>query len=602
MSFNIIFIFLYIIRKAISTPSCLNNTNFCIYCNNLTNLCVKCKYPDILLPDENGGCKGSKKCFLGKNFCKECDTDGKLCKICEENYYPDDNGGCSYSKGCEISFFGECLKCKDGFILFGNENQIRICKSLSLDIYKNCKEISLDNGRCKSCEEGYYLNYGDYKCIKTQYCGESIFGKCISCSPTYNYNKRVEKCVLKELNLTYCKYSIDGINCDICDDGYYFDEKRICMESPFCSESFYFKCQKCIKGYFLSTFNICTNTDFCYEVDKITSICTSCQKGYYLDKKDYKCKSNLENGPFKYCQIVEKDACHLCENNYYLGEDLKCSNTRYCSESENGICKECSKNYYLSLDNICTEVERCIYTKYASCIECEDGYYYNKFNNTCLKMENQFLNCKYTCDLGDKCCECKDDFYLDLNNSLCYDNTKGPYTKCAYLNSDGSGCRICIDGYYLGLEDNKCCKVQNCKIVENENKCAECATFYCLDAKNQRCVDNDLLDDEKNKIYISCNRTNEEGTACEKCIDGYEVNEEGYCVDIDFCEEKKDGKCIKCKDIILDNYSLCANEIFGCLKSPQDNCLRCDNMDYLFECTECREGYIKTDYECQKIE
>ena len=36
----------------------------------------------------------------------------------------------------------------------------------------------------------------------------------------------------------------------------------------------------------------------------------------------------------------------------------------------------------------------------------------------------------------------------------------------------------------------------------------------------------------------------------EECIDGYKIGEEGYCVDIDFCEIKNEnGKCEKCKDI-----------------------------------------------------
>ena len=76
-----------------------------------------------------------------------------------------------------------------------------------------------------------------------------------------------------------------------------------------------------------------------------------------------------------------------------------------------------------------------------------------------------------------------------------------------------------------------------------------------------------------------------------------------FCVDIDICEEKKDGKCMKCKDIIGKNgYSFCANEIFGCLESVIDDCLRCDDMEYLDECTECKEGYQNTFNGCEKID
>ena len=94
------------------------------------------------------------------------------------------------------------------------------------------------------------------------------------------------------------------------------------------------------------------------------------------------------------------------------------------------------------------------------------------------------------------------------------------------------------DIIYL-VQKIKCSKVENCKIVENENKCLECDTLFCLDVKKQECFDNDYLDDINNKIYISCISTNKEGTACEKCLEGYEVNKEGFCVGMVYCEEKQ---------------------------------------------------------------
>ena len=147
------------------------------------------------------------------------------------------------------------------------------------------------------------------------------------------------------------------------------------------------------------------------------------------------------------------------------------------------------------------------------------------------------------------------------------------------------------EGYYL-TEENKCTKVEFCKIVKNENECEECEDFYCFDMKNQRCIDNDYLSENNDKIHISCKRTNEERTAFAQCINGYEVNEEGFFVDIDICKEKENGKCKKCKDIVSDDgYEYCTNEIFGCLEIGAFNCLRCDNLLDLFECIECKEGY-----------
>ena len=605
MSFFKFFIFFYVFIIIQSEPSCQEHKNLCNHCNILTNLCVKCEKSEILIPDNNGGCVGAKNCVLGKNYCLECDLEGKLCQNCDENYYPDENGGCTYTEGCEISYMGECLKCNPNFVLIGRENDLKICKSILLTDYKNCKQINYETGFCSECEEGYYLTSGDYKCIMTENCKESIFGNCISCNQGYYFNKKENKCEVKNRNFTYCKQTIDDNNCEICDDDYFLDGNGICTNSQFCLESEYFRCKKCISGYFLSNNNVCTKTDNCYNADKIISMCISCRDDYYLDLKDYQCKSNLENGPYKYCKKVNNDRCVQCKTYYYLGEDAKCSNSLYCTESENGKCISCKEDYHLGLDNICSNVDKCIYSGYDSCIECEDGYYYNKINKTCSEMKDQFLNCKFSCDYEkDKCCECKNNYYLYQNDSLCYDNTKEEeFIKCAYVNNSREKCNRCVEGYYLGTEDSKCCKVEKCKIVENENKCLECDTFYCLDIKKQECIDNDYLDDINDKKYISCKRTNEEGTACEECINGYQLNQEGYCVDIDFCEEKKDGKCLKCKDIISENgYGFCANEIFGCIESAKENCLRCDNLMDLYECTECKEGYQKNFSQCSKIE
>ena len=596
MSLNILKLFIVIIPLVI-TPYCQILLNFCYHCNILTNICVICEYPDILIPDKNGGCIGAKKCISGKNNCNECDEKSEYCKTCDENYYPDENGGCSYTKDCKISYLGKCLQCKEGSVLIGNE--LKLCKSLSMDSLKNCKEIDYKTGYCSVFNEGYKLTSIDYNCINVENCKESLFGNCISCNYGYYLNKKEGKCIKKTDNLLYCKQSLDGKNCEICDDNYHFDENGICVKTQFCAESENLICKKCISGYYkIKNYpyisDLWTNTDNCHTADEFTSICTSCNNGYYLDFKDYKCKSNLEDGPFKYCELVENGLWKKCEYEYYLGEDMKCSSSFICSESENGNCKECQKNYYLTLDNICSEVKGCIHTLYNSCVECEDGYYYHKKNKTCIEMQDQFLGCKSSCiSDSNKCCECKKDFYLFENDSLCYDNTKvGPFTKCALVDHKKEHCMQCIDGYFLGTDDYKCTKVENCRIVENENKCAECDEYYCLDVKKQICAENEFLSEKNDKIHISCNKTNEEGTACAQCIDGYKLNEEGYCVGIDVCEEKENGKCKKCKDIIKENgYEYCANEIFGCLESVSKNCLRCNNLTDLYQCTEYNEGY-----------
>ena len=574
---------------------CIESKNFCNKCNPLTDLCIICSEEDILVPDTSAGCVGSQKCISGKNYCIECDEEDKLCKKCEFGFYPDENGACSFSKDCKMSFKGDCLECKNDFILLKTN---KICKSTLNDDFKNCKEIDLESGFCLVCENGYYLNGGDKKCSKTENCFESIFGKCSSCNSGFYLNLKEDKCIERNGIFTFCKQTIDGQNCDKCDSGSYIDGKGICVNTKFCAKSTDGKCEECNSEYYFSANNnVCVNTKNCYWGDKDIGICLNCNMYYYLDNNDYKCSSNLEENDFKYCLNLVNNICEKCESGYYLGKDSKCSFTPNCQESKNGKCISCIEKYYLGKDNLCSEIEHCSYSRFNFCRECEDGYYYNQKEKKCIKNEgNKSLeNCKYTClDTEEiKCCECKNNFYLNNDQTLCVENNKNDkFYKCAFVDENGENCIKCIDGYYLGSQDKKCTLIDNCKISENENKCLECDDLFCLDESIGNCVNNDFLHDINKKLYFACKRTNQEGTKCEQCLEGYELNEDGYCVNLANCEDSKDGKCLRCKnEKSKDGYLYCANEIFGCIEGHFKNCLRCDNLNDLFECTQCKDGF-----------
>ena len=98
----------------------------------------------------------SKKCEIGKNYYDECNQETNLCKICEIDYYPDENGGCSYTDNCEISYMGECLKCKNNYILIGVNTTLKICKSLITPDLINCKIINLTNGFCNHVKKDIF--------------------------------------------------------------------------------------------------------------------------------------------------------------------------------------------------------------------------------------------------------------------------------------------------------------------------------------------------------------------------------------------------------------------------------------------------------------
>jgi len=588
-----------VLKYILSQPLCQEMKNYCEKCNPITNLCIQCTLNNFV-PDNKGGCIG--KCIIGNNYCNECDHEENLCKICEEGLHPDKFGGCSFTQNCEISFRGKCEKCIEGYILVGEENGFKICKNLNSDDLKNCKIVNFVNGLCNTCEDGYFMNKGDYRCTKTENCYESIFGACISCIEGYYLNKRKDICQKYENTLLNCKQTLDEVNCDICNKNYYLSEDGQCSDTIMCSKADKNICKECVSGYSLLENNSCSKEENCKMASKDTALCNLCMNGFYLDNKDRKCRTNKENNEFKNCEIYN-NGCSKCENGYFVSEDSKCVKTRGCAESDNGICIKCAENYFMGLDNNCTTTEHCIYSgkdSFYGCDECEPNYCYNSFSKICFLIEEEkFYNCKIA--YGTRCSVCHDDFYLNDTNSLCYDNTdkKDSFYKCSKTDYYGKECFKCIEGYYLGSEDRKCSKIENCKISENENKCIECSNYYCLDVKNQKCMKNNYLYNENEKIFMNCNKTNEKGDRCEECLDGYEVGHEGYCIDAERCVEKKDGICLKCRNDENDglfNYKYCANSIFGCIKTVLQNCIKCDNIFNLFACTECEDGYKINEY------
>ena len=143
-----------------------------------------------------------------------------------------------------------------------------------------------------------------------------------------------------------------------------------------------------------------------------------------------------------------------------------------------------------------------------------------------------------------------------------------------------------------------------------KNHCSRCnpITKLCVKCDKDIYIPNENGGCQNAKKCIfgfnNCMQCNEKGNLCEKCLDGYELNEEGYCVDFDHCEEKEGDSCKKCKKEWIDNdvHYYCYNSIFGCIRSYNRGCLKCEDLDDLYFCTECEPGYELTIYgNCKEI-
>ena len=598
---NIFLCFFVLITEAeyLSSQICEEGINYCTKCNPVTKLCEKCE-KEIFIPDNSGGCKGSQKCVVRNNYCLECSSDNKLCEKCENNFFPDENGGCSYINNCAISYKGICFKCAEDFLLVGTN--IKICKYLNSEEFLNCDKINEETGLCYLCKEGFYLTEGDKKCIKSINCYESSYGICTKCSNSYYLDKSKDECLPKNSSWINCQQTLDGINCDICEDNSYLNKEGKCLNIKYCSKEDQFsRCKECEEGYFLANYgNCCSKEPNCYYGDKDLGICTQCNDFYFIDFKDGKCKPNNEDNDYKYCSKADGE-CYECITGTFLGEDKKCSTSKNCAESYLGLCKYCINEYHLGRDNICNNIDKCIYLNYLnSCEECEEGYYFNISSNTCQNEYEGFKNCKKTDYSGNNCDICRNDFYINRKDNLCYSNIEqNDFYKCAI--SFGEKCDSCVNGYYLGSIDKKCSKIYGCEKSENENKCLQCnSEIYCLDLKTGYCHSNDEINEEKDKIYFMCNYTNEEGTKCEKCLEGYRINDKGLCVRDDFCKEfDEGGNCNKCIEDDDAEYTFyCLNSDFGCVINYNQGCEICNNVTDFDYCDKCSDGYILENGEC----
>ena len=603
-----ILIFLLFINSSIQ--NCEKGKNFCILCELVTDLCKKCE-SDIFKPDEYGGCIGAKICNMNQNHCQKC-SSSYLCETCDDGYFPDDNGGCSLTENCDVSENGDCKKCIEDYALIYSGKNYMECKAI--DIY--CEEFDL-YGNCLNCKEGYYLNTGDKKCSKTENCLKSTEGICDACDYQYYLDKSNQTNYLcksnREKNIfLHCSISENGENCDKCLEPYFLTEDNKCIKTKNCEKGITGtdQCQECSDDYYLSEDKYaCTITENCKTGYGDNGKCKSCLKGYYNDLNDGKCYSNKEDNQYKYCLTV-LDNCQSCIDDYYLGEDKKCSNTKNCATSDLGICNECISKYYLGKnDHKCTDVENCIQSDFNyNCEECDDNYFVN--NNVCISDTIQgdvYKNCKIVYYGQEQCSKCKNNYYLKEEDHLCYSNEK-EFPKCSRV-SNGN-CVECENLYYLG-DDNKCSKIAGCAKSKDENTCIECFSSLCKNNQKGTCeqsfyIEEEYKEDENNGVCFRCQETNEEGTKCIKCQENYTLSKEGYCMDLQHCEQERDGYCLKCiqkewKDGFLKSY--CVNNRYGCVETV-DGCKECDDFYRFNACTKCLDGfyfdsYYEFCYECK---
>ena len=205
----------------------------------------------------------------------------------------------------------------------------------------------------------------------------------------------------------------------------------------------------------------------CLNIDPLdTSICFSCQKGFYLLL--FQCKPC----PSGCNECSSSKICTSCNEGYYLSESScnKCAvQCKICQDNGNK-CTKCFDGYFLN-NYQCKECDSSCKTCNASayhCSSCNEKYYLSS-NNTCLE-------CHSTCKLCfsiDKCLSCINKYFL-------YDNKCYECNLNCKTSSDGCKCSSCNEGYYF----------KNYQCLQCDSKCLTCQSSAdnCLSI-HQQCYD-----------------------------------------------------------------------------------------------------------------
>ena len=278
-------------------------------CSNCSTGCLECSNEASC-----AGCNVASGFYLSGNVCLSCNT---------KNGFFVNSGGTSCS-GCsenclECNNESSCTKCdvSKGFYLHGN-----VCSSCSTkngkfipqagnscqDCPDNCLECSdgstcskcdvskgfyVKNGACAVCPKiGKFINSGGSECLDCpQGCTEcSGMSACRSCDASKGYflsSGSCQSCDLKQgkyispagtscINCpTGCSQCSDGISCSKCSLGDGYIQLPGSEKCSFCDTK---------NGFFIASKTSCKACPSNCRVCSSTTACTTCKKGYFLDK------------------------------------------------------------------------------------------------------------------------------------------------------------------------------------------------------------------------------------------------------------------------------------------------------------------------------
>ncbi|XP_055951488.1 extracellular matrix organizing protein FRAS1-like [Argiope bruennichi] len=447
----------------------------------------------------------------------------------------------------------------------------------------------------------------------------------------------------------YCFQETCADECLSCEDV----NKNFCLDCKNRSKVlFQGKClTKCPDGYFSDENNECkscsSSCKTCF--GNMTSQCSSCEKGYYLQKGQ--CVKSCDPNFY-----ASDGYCLECHESCLSCHGPNSSDCISCALSgqllQNGTCvDECIGHFYIA-DGYCLECNescaRCL--KDGTCQYCEDNFYleeefcvdectpgYYKFLDAyCLSCHDECQGCfgplPFQCTscpfgqflLQNSCVwDCGQGYFGDLGAGICgkcHPDCRaclgGPSKdKCLTCSSGyllpyigthfGSCVEECPTGYYLTADGTCAVCHETCEICygSNDTDCSSCKNPLFI--KNGKCVphcSNGFFQD--NGVCYACH------PSCATCY-GFNNDE---CYTCPFGRTFRYGKCIpSCKEgeymnlegACISCHESCSDCLLNSTEGEGVQCLQCKHqqMSILYgECVvDCPSNYYLNSYQiCQE--
>ncbi|XP_006016561.1 cysteine-rich with EGF-like domain protein 2 [Alligator sinensis] len=178
--------------------------------------------------------------------------------------------------------------------------------------------------------------------------------------------------------------------------------------------------------------------------------------------------------------------------------------------------------------------------------------------------------------------------YPDLFKWFCIETIE----VCCPTGTYGPDCLACRGGSERPCHGNGQCDGDGTRSGDGTCSCnKEYAGDFCLD-----CSDGyyNTLKNETHSVCTACHAacktcTGSTNKDCEACKEGWTMNEEAACVDVDECA----AEASPCKD---DQYCLNTDGSFSC-KACDVSCVGCTG-EGPGKCKDCMSGYIMEDEKC----